>query len=119
MLNPLMTVSLDNVHFFAHHGILEQETRVGNEFIVTLTVSFPVDSYCEDNLDASVSYADLYAIVAEEMNVRADTLEFLSHRIWRRVKEAYPIVERCRVKITKCSPPITSICGSASVEMDG
>ena len=57
----LMTITLDSLRFYAYHGVGAQERVVGNDFEVT--VSGDIDPIYTDNLDATVSYADIAAVV--------------------------------------------------------
>lgn len=45
MITPLesdrMTITLDSLRFYAHHGVGAQERVVGNEFEVTVSVEIP------------------------------------------------------------------------------
>ena len=62
-------ISLADLHFHAHHGVFSQENKVGNDFSVTLTVRIPFsENVMDDDLSATISYAELYGIVEEEMN---------------------------------------------------
>ena len=57
-----MTITLDSLRFYAYHGVGAQERVVGNEFEVTVSVEIP--PVYTDDLSATVSYADIAAIVA-------------------------------------------------------
>lgn len=112
----MMSISLDDVLFHANHGLFEQETAVGNDFKVNLTVHYAVTTPVDDtHLDALLSYADLYAIVAEEMACPRKLLETLAVTIAERVRAKFPQVTSGLVSITKMRPPIAHMRGSATV----
>ena len=121
----MMQVILEDVRFFARHGVFEQERVCGNEFSVNLTVSLPYpcdlsvstddENPEEENLDVFISYADLYAIVEKEMKRPRKLLETVAVAIAREVKTRYPEIESGSVKITKIIPPIPGMDGKASV----
>ncbi|MCH5240468.1 MAG: dihydroneopterin aldolase [Muribaculaceae bacterium] len=113
-----LEISLDNLRFNAFHGVLEFENSFGNEFIVNLLVRIPWNpSIEEDNLDNTISYASLYEIVKEEMEVPRKLLEKVAAQIVRRIKEQYSDISSGYVKIEKVHPPIPGILGSASVRL--
>ena len=113
-----MTIFLSDLHFYAFHGVMEQERKVGNEFIVDAEV---VISYSEndisDNLESTVSYADIYEIIDQEMKSASDLLETVALRIRKRLLRAWPRIMAGFIKITKTSPPIAGMQGSAGVKL--
>lgn len=116
-----MEILLENLRFFAHHGVMEQERICGNEFCVDLCVEFESDLYSfpEENeqLEHTVSYADLHAIVSEEMRKPRRLLETLASAIARRILTSFPQVRTGYIKITKNIPPIGNIDGKAAIRM--
>ena len=111
-------VSLDRVRLFAYHGFFEQENRVGNEFEVNLKVEYEdrTQGASEtDELENTVSYADLYEIVKSEMEKPRKLLETVAKDVAIKIKEKYPNVGAVECKITKLTPPISGFDGSASV----
>ena len=111
-------VCLENLHFYAYIGVAEEERAIGNEFKVDLLVSIPYSAEIEkDDLNATVSYADLYRIVEEEMKVPNKLLEKTSSEIVKRIKEKFPQIESGKIRIEKVRPPIPGMLGNASVSL--
>ena len=55
-------IFLDTLRFFAHHGVGEQETVVGNEFTVSLRLQVDIRRAAEtDDVADTVSYADVHS----------------------------------------------------------
>lgn len=118
----LMEISLEKLRFHAHHGVMEQERVVGNEYEVSMTVTVPctADTFAEEGespVENTISYADLYSIIESEMKMPRQLLETVATRIAKAVTEQYPILTSGSVKITKTTPPIPGIDGSASVKL--
>jgi dihydroneopterin aldolase len=113
-----MTVALEGVKFFARHGVLPQERVVGNEFEVSLEVVYAAPKVVNDSLDCTISYADLYDIVAARMGQPAQLLERVAWCVAEDVRLRYPQVLSVSVKISKLAPPILGMDGSASVKFD-
>ncbi len=107
-------ISLKDVRFTGRHGLFPQESVVGNEFIVNLTVTIEAPQG-ELTIVNTISYAELYDIVREEMAVPTPLLETVCTRIVGRICEACPTVISSEVEITKVAPPITGIDGSCAV----
>ena len=75
-------IALRDLRFHARHGVWEQENAVGNEFIVTVSVKIPYsEAIAADQLDATISYADLFSIVKEEMRRPRNLVEAVAASI--------------------------------------
>ena len=111
-------ISLDNLRFHAYHGVFPQENMVGNEFVVDLSIRIPVpENAGEDDPESTISYADMFNIVAEEMKQPRKLMETVAERIrWRLVRD-FPQIISGNIKICKSVPPIANISGSASVRI--
>ncbi len=112
-------INLDHITFYAYHGVLEQERRVGNTFEVS--VSAEVDcplSLVSDALEDTISYADMYALIAEQMAIPAQLLEHVCGRIALRLFEAFAPIEALRVSVSKRKPPIAGDIPSATVVLE-
>lgn len=100
------SITLNKCRFYAYHGVDEQERVVGNRFEVTLKVYCPMDSaMASDDLDGTVNYAALYALVEREMAVPSKLLEHVAHRIIEAVKQEFPTVTGGEITISKLRPP--------------
>lgn len=111
-------ISLNNLSFFGYHGVLKEERKLGNEFKVDLSVSIPFnEGMKEDNLESTISYADLYEIVREEMQRPKKLLEKIAIDIIERIQENFAFVTGGYIRIEKVRPPIPEMLGSASVTL--
>ena len=117
----LITVSLTDLHFFARHGVLPQETVTGNDFAVNVeleTEASDLEKMVEaeaEELSYTVSYADVYDVIREEMEKPRQLLETVAIRIGKRLKNSFPEIISGSISITKVTPPIPGITGSATV----
>ncbi|MEA5128113.1 MAG: dihydroneopterin aldolase [Proteiniphilum sp.] len=103
-----ISIELKNMHFFAYHGVLEHETIHGNNFSVTLRFSADLSEACiSDEVVDTVNYAEVYELVKEEMATPSKLIEHAAYRILRRVKEAFPRIDRVEVELSKMNPPVT------------
>lgn len=109
-------IELEAMNFYAYHGVLEQERKVGNHFIVSLSVEVSIDRSLEtDDLSDTISYADLYALVNEEMSIPSKLLEHVVGRIQRRLMAYSERILSLRLRLTKLNPPFPGDVRSASV----
>lgn len=111
-------ISLKDARFHAHHGVFEQETAVGNEFRVNLTVRIDASNFDADgdDLTGTLSYADLYEVIRQEMANTARLLETVCVRTARRLRRDFPLIQSGEIEIIKVAPPIPGIVGSTGVK---
>lgn len=108
-----MTVGIEDCLFFAYHGVMEQERRAGNDFLVSVSVTYSVDESCGDELRNTISYADIYEEVKGVMQTPANLLETIAQTIGERLKSRWTLIEKGEVKVKKITPPIRGFTGSA------
>lgn len=109
-------IALTGLRFHGRHGVWEQEKKIGNEFVVDIRVKIPYrEDILLDQLESTVSYADIYLIVEEEMAMPRKLLETVAATICQRIKTKWPDVKGGNIKICKSTPPIAHITGSSEV----
>lgn len=109
-------IELKDIKFHAYHGVSPQETRVGNTFIVNLTLTAPLEQAINsDQLEYTINYAEVYAIVKQEMATPSLLLEHVTGRILSSVKHKFPQITAIQVKVSKLNPPFGGDVYSASV----
>jgi dihydroneopterin aldolase len=100
-------IILENIRVFSHHGCLKEETVIGSDYRVDLTVSADLSVSAEtDDLEDTVDYVLLNRIVKEEMAIPSKLLEHVGQRILDRIFLATSLVENARVIVSKINPPI-------------
>ncbi len=113
------TILLRRVRVFACHGVDPQERLTGAYFYVDLAVGTDYEAAMRaDRLEATVSYADLFHCVKEEMAVPSLLLEHVAGRILERIFRDFPAVSRVRLTLTKENPPMGADCREAGVEVE-
>lgn len=109
-------ILLENIEIYAHHGVFRQETVVGNTFILNIKLKVDVqNSANSDRLQDTVSYADIYNIINQEMKIPARLLEHIGGRILKTIKKDFPQIEEIELKISKKNPPLGGQVEYASV----
>lgn len=112
-------IEMNQMRFYAYHGVAAQERRVGNDYEVSLRVSFPFEqAMVSDNLDDTLNYAALYALVAAEMARPSALLEHVAGRICRALSERFPAITGGLLRVAKLTPPISGEIGEAVVVVE-
>ena len=111
-------IYLDDMRFYACHGVMEQERRVGGEYSVSLTAEVELtEAVRTDDVADTVNYAELYTLVEREMAVPSKLLEHVAGRIGRCAMESFERITTLTVRVTKLNPPMGADCKGASVEI--
>lgn len=105
--SSLGKVQLSNIRVYAHHGCLPQETAIGSEYRVSITIDADLKKAANsDMLADTVDYVHINHIVKEEMQVPSKLLEHVAQRIIRRIFTEIAAVKKTRVEVSKINPPI-------------
>ena len=109
-------ICLHDVRFYAFHGVMPQERKVGGEFLVSVKVGYPLEQAMRsDDVANTLNYAELYELVKKEMMQPSCLLEHVMGRIVEAIEKAFPEVTSVEVKIKKVNPPMGSDSNGAEV----
>lgn len=109
-------ILLEDIVFFARHGVLEQETVTGNSFVVNIKIETDLSEAAKsDNISDTVNYAEVYEVIKKEMDIPSQLLEHVAGRIIRSLRNRFPELGTIELKLSKKAPPITGQIEQASV----
>ena len=107
---------MNEMKFYAFHGCYREEKRIGNHFIVDLTMDTNMAKETKsDELNDALNYVEVYELVKQEMAIRSQLLEHLSGRILDRLFEHFPQLDKATVCVAKMKPPVGGEMKSVSV----
>lgn len=111
-------IRLEKLRFRAFHGVLEQERRVGGDFVVTLRIGYPWQQAMQtDAVGDTLNYAAVYELVKSEMAQPSQLLEHVAGRIAKRLLASYPAIMSIDLWLTKLVPPMGADSEGAGVEL--
>ncbi|TDU43521.1 dihydroneopterin aldolase [Gelidibacter sediminis] len=107
-INGIMgVIKVENIRVFAHHGCLQEETKIGSDYRVDLKIKANLQpSANSDKLSDTVDYVLLNRIIKEEMRVPSYLLETVAKRILNRIFKEDQLVTKATVSVSKLNPPI-------------
>jgi len=112
-------IYLEDVKIYAYHGVLKEEQQIGTYYLINVELHTDFWQATEtDDLADTVSYADINAIVHEEMRIPSQLMEHVVGRILRRVNHSFPQVTYMKIRMTKTAPPMEGEMYGASVEIE-
>lgn len=114
-------IALENMRFYAYHGLYEEERKIGNNFILDVTID--ADTYAAgvvkehdtEKVVNTVNYELVYDICRIEMGKPQLLLETVIEKIIYHLKRHIPNLNSVEIKIRKLNPPLGGIIGSASI----
>ncbi len=108
-------VRLVNAVFYAHHGVHQEEHKIGGRYEVDVALYFDfLEAARTDSLEGTVDYAEVYRVI-ESMVVgrRYYLIERLAFELARGLLEKFPRLEAVEVTVRKHNPPVGGTCDRA------
>jgi dihydroneopterin aldolase len=115
------TVRLINATFYAHHGVMREEHRIGNRYEVDVIMHFDFhEAARQDSLALTVDYAEVYEVVNDIVTKNTFYLiERLAFLIGQGVMAAQPKIDAIEVNVRKHNPPVGGTCDRAEATFRG
>lgn len=111
-------IHLENIRVYAYHGCLPEETKIGSDYRVDITVEASLGySAKTDELSDTVDYVFLNRVVIEEMKIPSKLLETVAQRILNRILTEDEKVSKVTVSVSKINPPIGGDVAQVTVKM--
>ena len=113
-----MRICLNEVVFFGYHGLYADEKKLGNTYKVDVHIDFTPKVSIINQIDQTIDYVHVYALVKKRMEIPTPLLETLVANIAEDILVEQPIADKVFVKITKVIMPIPQFDGNASVSIE-
>jgi 7,8-dihydroneopterin aldolase/epimerase/oxygenase len=112
-------VSVKGIQCYSYHGCLEEEAKIGNEYIVDIELITDFkQSAMEDDLSKTIDYVIVNRIVEEEMSIRSKLIETVGYRILSRLKRESFELLHTTIEIKKINPPINGNVDYVSITVE-
>lgn len=110
-------VRLRDVMMYARHGVLPEEAVLGNQYRINVCLRIDASKYddCSENLESTISYADVFEILHKVMSQPVALLETVAVRFAKQVQNKWQNINSGEIEIVKTTPPIPGMIGEASV----
>ncbi len=112
-------IHLEDLAFFAYHGLYDEEARLGQRFHVDLSCWLDLEPVGRsDAYEDTICYGALVKAVENTVTTtRFQLIERLAAQIVAAVFEADQRIQKVRVKVHKPSAPLPISTGKVSVEI--
>ena len=109
------TITLEEMKFHAFHGVMNDERVIGGTFLVDISYIIDTNAIESDNIEDTISYAEIFDIVKDEMEKPSQLIEHVAGRIMKAIKNKFPQIHEVTVKISKLNPPVNGEAKKATV----
>lgn len=101
-------IHIENLEFYAHHGVFPEETRLGQKFVVSLTMYVNTRAAGKkDDLELSVDYGAVSHFITEYMQKNTFKLiEAAAEHLAEELLCTYPLVKGVELELKKPWAPI-------------
>lgn len=111
-------ITINKLHFHAFHGVLPQERIVGNDYEVSLQLTYDYhQASMSDDVSHTINYAEVYEVLLAVMQSPANLLETVAYRMAEAVLQQWPLVQEVDVEVLKLNPPMGADCHSCGVKL--
>jgi dihydroneopterin aldolase len=112
-------INLNTIRLYAYHGCLSEETKIGGNFTVDVTIETDFSEAAKtDNLNLTVDYCDVFEIVKKEMAIPSKLIEHVGRRIALSLLNSIPRIDAVKVCVTKIAPPMNGDVESVSITIE-
>ncbi|KXT76557.1 dihydroneopterin aldolase [Streptococcus sp. DD12] len=112
-------IFLEKCRFYGYHGVLPEETVIGQIFEVTCRLEVDLTAASQsDDLLQTVNYAEVFNLLKTYCETkRYQLLEALAGDIIQAILEAFPTVSSVWLRVGKQNPPIAGHYDQVGIEM--
>ena len=112
-------IRIRGLRIFAHHGVFQEETRLGQTFVVNATLYTSTrEGGLMDSLEDTISYADVCLFLTDYLQKNTwKLLEAAVEHTCRALLQRFPLLRRVELELEKPSAPIPLPFDSVSVRI--
>ncbi len=107
----MYTIRLKNCAFFAHHGVFEEETKLGQRFYVDAVLSVnPGSSLENDDIEGTVHYGIVFSMIEKIVTgKRRYLIEALALDVAKALCAAFPQIHKAEITVRKPNAPVAGV----------
>lgn len=107
----MYVIRMKNCAFFARHGVLDEEERLGQRFYVdaALTVD-PGRALVEDSIEDTVNYGIAFTVIEKIITgQRRFLIESLALEVARALTARFPQIKKAEITVRKPNAPVPGV----------
>ena len=96
------TISIECIKVFAYHGVYEEEKVNGGNYEISVSLSYDITPEAKsDDLEKSIDYEKIIALVKRHMGERANLIETVAYKLTGAIVCLNERIEKVTIKIKK------------------
>ena len=114
-------IRINNMSFHTYNGVFPEEKRLGQRLEIDVELTYPIEQQVKtDNLNETVSYADIYETIESfVLNHNYNLIESLANNLLTTLLANYLSISDITLKVRKYSVPIAGIFDNIEIEVSG
>lgn len=110
----MITIHLNKLAFFAHHGLHDEEAITGTNFQVSVSISFDPGGKVT-SIHQTINYVEVYEVIQKHMKHPVALLEMLAENISEEIAQLDNRIKNINISINKIHPPVKNFIGQVGV----
>lgn len=110
-------IRLQSMQFYAYHGVFAEEQRLGQRFVVSMTLHLDLSlPGASDDVADTVNYGLIYDLVKQIVEGKTfHLIEALAENLAHEVLVRFPLVRGVEVEVEKPGAPVAGVLETVSV----
>lgn len=114
----MLRVFIDELEFYAYHGVPDAEQEIGHRYIVSVVLTLESEATATDRVGDTVDYGAVGTLIERTAKAaRYRTLERLAQVLGEAILGAFPRVSKVDLHLAKRLPPAPMHAERAGVEL--
>jgi dihydroneopterin aldolase len=107
----MYTIRLKNCAFFARHGVLDAEEKLGQRFYVDAALDVEPERHLDDDaIESTVDYGVAFGVIEEIVTGRRRFLiEAVAQDIAEHLTQRFPQIRRAEITVRKPNAPVAGV----------
>ena len=112
-------IALEGMQFYAHHGVTEEERKVGGEYEVNIFLgTFFENAMMKDQLELTIDYEVVFESTKKIMAESSKLIEHVAGKILNDIKSKYNRLFAIKIEVIKKNPPLNGEVDKAKVVIE-
>jgi len=112
----MITIQLQELVFFAYHGLYEAEKINGNTFKLDVQISIEANEKIT-GINQTVDYVKVYEMISKRMQIATPMLETIAQDLIASIYASDNRIKSIEINIKKLAPPIPNFKGTVGVQI--
>lgn len=114
-------IRINNMTFYTYNGVFPEEQKLGQKLEIDAELAYPIEQRVQnDELDETVSYADVYATIKDFVHGHHYKLiESLANNLLHLILKTYPSLTDVTLRVRKYGVPMAGVYDNVEIEVSG